>query len=349
MAFTTLFRPVACLAVFLITVTAAGRAQSGRVGHLTLREQEVPRRLVGYGLVVGLEGTGDATFSAFDGATYTVQTVTNLLKRFGIEVPTDRMRLRNVAAVLVTAELSPYLRAGGRFDVQVSSLGDATSLRGGVLWMTPLVEDVGEPPIATAQGPLLLSGVSDDVYSWRGGTAGRIPDGGVLEVERAALPSLDSLRLLLRRPDLGTATRIAAVVNGSFGAGTAEVADPGTVKLTPPAADNIYGFLAAIDTLPISQSSAPRLVVDAQTGTVVAGGGLTVGAAVVSHRGVTLSISDGQAAPASAPGVITADEGATVQEIAAGLHAIGAAPREIAAIFEALRDIGALTAGVVIR
>ena len=132
-----------------------------KIRDLVIADAAVPVRLVGYGLVTGLDGTGDLTIGGRSGG-QTVQSVVNLLRRFDIEVPPALLRTRNVAAVLVTAEVSPYLRAGGRFEVAVSSVGDARSLRGGVLWMTPLVPDVGADAVATAQGPVLISDGGDE-------------------------------------------------------------------------------------------------------------------------------------------------------------------------------------------
>ncbi len=327
--------------------------QTERIGALTVLEHNIPRRLVGYGLVVGLEGTGDQSFSSLAGATHTVQSVVNLLKRFGIDVPPQHMRLRNVAAVLVTAEASPYLRPGARFEVQVSSVGDATSLRGGVLWTTALVEDVGRPIVATAQGPVLVADRGERRFLRQEGTSARIPDGGVLEVESGSVAPTDSVRLFLKRPSLTTATRIANAVNAAFGAGVASVEDPGAVRLRSGAssADTLFAFLAAVDTLAVDFVRESRIIVDASAGTVVSGGDLAIGPAVVSHHGITLAITSAapQAGGPLVPGVVTVTEGATVQEIAAGLHAAGARAVEIGAIFEALRDVGALHATVVIR
>ena len=341
--------------VLLVSVvTQPLGAQTERIGNLTVHQSDIPRRLLGYGLVLGLEGTGDESFGTRAGAIHTVQSVSNMLERFGIHVPPDQLRLRNVAAVTVTAEVSPYMRAGTRFDIQIASAGDARSLRGGVLFITPLVEEVDGPVVATGQGPILLSENSDDGrFRLRGGTAGRIPDGGIIEVDLAPPPLSDSVVLMLRRPDLGLAVRIAEAINTSVGAGTAAVVDPGAISLNSQgqAADNVYTLLAAIDTLPVTTQSASLLVVDGQTGTVVAGGALSVGGAVVSQGGITLSITATGTAPGAVPGpgVVSAAEGASVQEIAAGLHMAGATPREIAAIFEALRDVGALNARVVVR
>ena len=340
------------MAALALVVASPLRAQSARIADLTTRAGEVPRRLVGYGLVVGLDGTGDRSFGGFAGETPTVRSIVNLLKRFNVVVPPQTMISRNVAAVLVTAEASPFLRSGGRFEVQVSSLGDATSLRGGVLWITPLVSDPNQPPVGTAQGPLLVS-TDDGRVSQRRGTSGRIPDGAILEVDPPA-SSAPASRLVLRRPDLGTATRISEAINTAFGAGSARVEDPGAVGLTPKqqAADSVMGFLAALDTLSIMQLAPSRILINSRDGTVVAGGDVRVGPAAVSHRGITLRVGapGGAAEPSGGgQGVLAVAAGATVQEVAAGLHAAGATSQEIASVFEALREVGAVTAQVAVQ
>ena len=257
-----------------------------------------------------------------------------------------------MAAVLVTAEVSPYLRPGGRFEIHVSSLGDARSLRGGVLWMAPLVPDAGADPVATAQGALLLSeGVGGrDGYVVE--TTARIPAGGVLEgdLPRPAFASVS--RLLLREPELGTATRIAAAINASLGGGSASVEDPGSVALAL-AGEDRAGDLARISELLVQPDRPARVVIDGRDGTVVAGGGLTVGEATVSHGAVTLSIGEGDAAAAggglATPGDIRVPSGTSVQQVAAALYAVQTPPAEVAAIFESLRAIGAIAAEVSIR
>jgi flagellar P-ring protein precursor FlgI len=349
-------------------------AQSARIADLTTRPGDLPRRLVGYGLVVGLDGSGDRSFGGFNGETPTVRSVVNLLQRFGIQVPSEQLVARNVAAVLVTAEASPYLRAGGRFEVQVSSLGDATSLRGGVLWITPLVSDPNEPPVATAQGPVLVSNDENGRVQLRRGNSARIPDGGVLEIDPPVIARAGAPKLLLRRPDLGQAARIAGAINAAFGAGTAAVEDPGSITLMPGPgrADSLMGFLAAVDTLPVVQALPARIIINARDGTVVAGGDVRVSAAAVSHHGLTLKIGGSAATPramgaapagdplaagappgAGAPngggGTLSLEPGVTVQEVAAGLHAAGATSQEVAAIFDALREVGAVTAQVSVR
>jgi flagellar P-ring protein FlgI len=332
-----------------------------RVGDLVTHTGTVPRRLIGYGLVMGLEGTGDRSFGAANGVTPTVRSIANALRRFGLEVPPERLRPRNVAAVIVTGEASPYLRAGGRFEVQVSSIGDATSLRGGVLWITPLLTDPDQPPVATAQGPLLLAD-EDLRYASRRGNAARIPEGAVLEIDPPT-PGPLAPRLLLRKPDLATAQRVAQAVNAAIGDTVAKVDDPGSITLNPggKGADNLVSLLAALDTVPVRVVPDSRIIIDGRSGTVVTGGTVRVAAATVSHKGITLRIGGPATAspapdttarpsrPAAASGLLEVTDGATVQEVAAGLHAAGAQPQEIAAMFAALRDVGAIGAEVVIR
>jgi flagellar P-ring protein precursor FlgI len=338
------------LALALVGAPSTLSAQV-RVGDLTTRTGEVPVRLVGYGLVVGLDGSGDRSFGTATGSVQTVRSVVNLLRRFNIEVPPERLRLRNVAAVLVTAEVSPFLRPGGRFEVQVASMGDATSLRGGVLWMTPLVANPDEAPLGTAQGAMPVQ--VDDRGRWgnRGASSGRIVDGGLLELALPAVAPVTEPRLLLRTPDYPLAARVAAAVNAAFADSTvATVEDPGSVRLRAPggATDNLPAFLASVDTIPVTVPTVSRIIIDARSGVVVAGGEVRVGPAVVSLKGITVRVGD---APPDTPtqGLVSVGPQATVRDIAAGLQAIGAAPGEVAAVFDGLRAAGAITAMVVVR
>lgn len=335
---------LACVSALL---PASARAQQVRVGDLTIVESNVPVRLMGYGLVVGLDGTGDRAIGSF-GARHTVQSVVNLLRNFGIEVPASVLRTRNVAAVLVTAEASPWLRPGGRFDVQVASVGDAASLRGGVLWATPLVPGPGEAALATAQGPLLLS----EGVAARGGysveTSARVPDGALLLADLPRTGETGS-RLLLREPNMGTAVRIAESINAGIGENTARVEDPGAIVLT--LADTAAGtatMLSRIADLTVERQATPQVLVDTRDGTVVVGGSALVGPGVVSHGGLTLTVGATRTDPPS-PGEVRVTPGASVQDVAAALHAVGAPPTVIAAIFESLQKVGALTAEVRVR
>lgn len=345
----TLLAAAALCASAFSTAGNTLHGQQTRISDLTIQEAEIPVRLVGYGLVVGLDGTGDRAIGGSAGG-HTVQSVANLLRRFEIEVPAQVLRTRNVAAVLVTAEISPYLRPGGRFEISVSSLGDARSLRGGVLWMTPLVADAGELPLATAQGPLILSEGGAPRGAGVVETTARIPSGGLLEFEFDRPDYTSSSRLLLRQPDLGTATRIAVAVNAEFGEGVAMIEDPGSIYLDlPEAAPARFTALTRVGELRIEPNRPTRIVIDSRDGTIVAGGELAVGAALVSHGVVTLNIGDDEEEDGMTSGDLRVPAGTSAQQIAAALHAFQTPPAEIAAIFESLREIGALSAEVVIR
>jgi flagellar P-ring protein FlgI len=313
---------------------------------------------------VGLDGTGDRGTGA-QGAGMTVQSVVNLLRNFNVEVPVEMMRTRNVAAVLVTAEVSPYLRSGGRFDVHVSSLGDARSLRGGVLWMTPLVAEAGGRPLAAAQGALVISEAADPRDRYAAPTVettARLPMGGQLESDLPRPAFAGASRLLLKEPDVGTASKIAAAINGALGPKSATVEDPGAVALALPDSGDRALLLARVRDLSVTPDRVARLVIDGRDGTVVAGGDMKVGEAVVSHGVVTLTIGK-DTAPAGAPvadgakngaesqtpGDVRIPVGTSVQKVAAALHAVQTPAAEIAAIFMALREVGALSAEVVVR
>lgn len=345
---------LAALSVILLRGAPLG-GQEVRIQDLTLGSHDVPTRLMGYGLVVGLDGTGDRVIGGFSSG-HTVRSVANLLRRFDVEVPEQLLRTRNVAAVLVTSEVSPYLRPGGRFEVHVSSLGDAVSLRGGVLWLTPLVPDIGAIPVATAQGPLLISEGADGPRgnSYVVETTARIPDGGILEQPLPTPNFAESSVLYLRDPNLLNATRISEAINGALGDGTAQVVDPGAVALNfgDGAADDRAMLLAQIGELGVSPQRVARVIIDGRSGTVVAGGSLQVGEAVVSHGSMTLSVGgtppDGEQGPAI-PGDVRMEPGVSVQDVAAALHAVAAPPSAIGAIFTSLREVGAIRAEVLVR
>lgn len=354
--------------VALLSAAPGARAQETTVGTLTSLDRDVPTRLQGYGIVVGLDGTGDRTISGYAGG-HTARSVANLLRRFGVTVPEDVLRTRNVAAVLVTAQLSSYHRPGAEFEVKVASVGDAVSLKGGVLWTTPLVARPGGDPVATAQGPVVISDGVTQAGEYPVETSARIPDGGLLRtnLQRPTLSSVAELNL--RRPNLGTATRIAEAINQEFGDGTASVRDPGAVRLSPPDGESgsRASFLSRVRDLRVTPDREARIVIDGRDGTVVAGGGLTVSEAVVSHAGMTLTVGpDGgantgggggtsgggaQGGPpgGDVPGAVQVASGATVQEVASALHAVAASPSAIATIFESLQEVGAISSEVTVR
>ena len=359
----------ALLALFFLSSPV--RAQDTRIRDLTVEDRAVPVRLMGYGIVVGLDNTGDRVSGGRAGG-MTVTSVVNLLRRFDIEIPSDVVRMRNVAAVLVTAEVSPYLRAGGKFEVHVSSVGDARSLRGGVLWMTPLLADVGGKPVASAQGAMLVSQGENNSYraSYSAENSARIPTGGLLETDMPRPQFASTSRLVLREPDVGTASRIAVAINKVLGDSTARVEDPGAIALVFKADEkrDRATLLSAIRDIMVRPDRPSRLVINARDGSIVAGGEITVSDAVVSHGGVTLSIGavtasdtaavavprDSAAArraptPRAPGGELRVASGTPVTRIAAALHAMQTPAAEIAAIFESLRTVGALAAEIVIR
>lgn len=346
-----IMRTLIAAGVLLLLMPATAQAQNDvKIRDLTSAEGAVPVRLVGYGLAVGLDNTGDRALGG-QTAGPTVQSVINILRRFNVEVPAEYIRMRNVAAVLVTAEVSPYLRPGGRFEVQISSIGDARSLRGGTLFMTPLVADPNGPPLGAAQGTLLVSeGGATTRYAVTHETSARIPTGGVLEANLPRPAMTAQSRLFLREPDLGTATKIAAAINGAIGEKTATVEDEGSVMVSLGDSLATPLAMAKIRDLAIAPEARPRLIIDGRDGTVVAGGDIVVGAATVSHGAITLAI--GNVAPddtAAVPGSVRLPAGLPVQRVAAALHAVQTPVNEIAAIFAALREVGAITAEVIVR
>ena len=239
-------------------------------------------------------------------------------------------------------------RSGGRFEVHVSSVGDARSLRGGVLWMTPLLSDVGGEPMASAQGPLLMAdngfGRASSIEN-----SGRIPTGGLLEADLPRPKFEASSKLLLREPDVTMASRIATAINKEMGDGTATVEDPGAIALTfKNDKDERATTFAKIQDLRIQPQRIARLIIDGRDGTIVTGGELTVGEATVSHGGITITVGANDTTAVS-PGNLRMAPGTPVTRVAAALHAVQAPPAEIAAIFESLRAIGAIAAEVVVR
>jgi flagellar P-ring protein precursor FlgI len=351
-SFLTLRGTLLAVCALFLAAYAASAQSTVPIRDLIIENHAAPVRLVGYGIVTGLTGTGDQTSSGRTSA-HTVQSIASLLKRFDIAVPPQLLRTRNVAAVLVTAEVSPWLRAGGRFDVSVSSVGDARSLRGGVLWMTPLIAEVGGAPYATAQGAMVLddppqSGGRRRVMTIEG--SGRVPSGGAMEIDLPRPGPVSSGRLLLRQPDIGTASRIAAVIDSAIGAGTASVEDPGSVRLAV-ADSNAAATLARVAELRVAPVRPARIIIDSRQGTVVAGGDLTIGPGVVSVGGVTVTIGESPAdtAQQSESGAVAIRSGSKVQDLAAVLSAVRTPAHVIAQVFEALRQAGAISAEVVAR
>jgi flagellar P-ring protein precursor FlgI len=362
---------IAATVTALVSVSPSLLAGPGsRLKDIATLQGIVATPLVGYGLVVGLNKTGDKRQTIFS-----TQTLSNMLSRFGVTVSGDAMTVENLAAVLVTAELAPYQRAGARVDVTASSIGDARSLQGGTLLPTSLKGPDGEM-VALAQGPLSLGGFGvgsgGNAVVVNHLTVGRIPGGAIVESATAApMPKLDLLTFALHEPDFITASRVAAAINDHLGPGAARVIDPGSVTVQVPAKfkDIVPELMAELEVLPVETDVVARVVINERTGTVVVGGNVRVTAAAVAHGNLSVRITTrydvSQPLPYSAgqtqvvpnrnidvhegtAKLITLPDGTTLDEVASALNALGASPRDIIAIVQALKAAGALRAEIVI-
>ncbi len=330
-------------------------------------------QLIGYGLVVGLDGTGDQTTQT----PFTVQSLNNMLTQLGL-TPDEgaNPQLQNAASVMVTADLPPFAKPGQEIDVTVSSMGNADSLRGGTLLMTPLKGADGET-YGIAQGNLIVGG-----FDAEGGdgssitvnvpSVGRIPNGATVEREvPTAFASGDTVTLDLNRPDFTTATRLTETVNETFGAGTARALDGSSVQVRAPSdPSQRVSFVAELENLPVERGEAPaRVIVNSRTGTVVIGSSVQVSPAAVSHGSLTVTITESpevvQPLPL-APGetaiqpetdiaieednnpMFLFDAGTSLDEIVRAVNNVGAAPSDLVAILQALREAGSLRAELVV-
>ncbi|MCS7082533.1 MAG: flagellar basal body P-ring protein FlgI [Bacteroidota bacterium] len=371
----------ALMAALLLLLGSAPRATAqgqSRIKDVALLQGVAPVELIGYGLVTGLDRTGDRTLSR-RGGQFTVQAVANMLRHFGIAVDPNLLVTRNVAAVMVTAELSPLQPKGSRIDVTVSSLGDATSLFGGVLLLTPLINPADGQVYATAQGPLVVGGIQAEaavgVFSSRTGRnhvlTGRVIGGGVVQRDLPlALKPEQPVRFLLKEPDLSTAHRIAEAINKAALGAQAKVLHGGAIEVAIEAGRDWFGTLAAIEALPVAVDAPARVVINERTGTVVAGGEVRIGPAMVAHGNIRIQTqvtpAVSQPAPFSPQGqtvvvpvpesqlreepgrVFVLQPNTTVADLAAALNAVGVSPRDIVAIFQALARAGALRAEIVV-
>jgi flagellar P-ring protein FlgI len=362
----------------LLTAVAAGQAPQAVAPRAAVRVKDVARLdgyqpvpLIGYGLVIGLNKTGDRRQTIFS-----AQTLANMLQRFGVVVASDQIKVENVAAVMVTAELPPFIRAGARLDVVASSVGDARSLQGGTLLATPLRGPDGAVA-AIAQGPLSIGGFGGG----KGGntvqvnhlTTGRVPGGGMVQVgQKAELKPADRIVLTVADPDFTTATRLARAVSAELGTGAAQVIDPASVAVKVPEQYRaaLPELMARIEPLSLEVDAPARVVINERTGTVVVGTDVRVGAAAVAHGNLSVRISTkynvSQPAPLSQKGetmvtpeervdvsegsaqLVALEEGTTLQAVVKALNALGATPRDIIAIMQALKAAGALRAELVI-
>lgn len=328
-------------------------------------------QLFGYGLVVGLNGTGDK-----QGTEFTIQSLTNMLSKLGINVDPNQVKVKNVAAVMVTAELPPFARPGMRLDVLVSSLGDAKSLQGGTLLMTPLAGVDGET-YALAQGPISTGGFSagagGDQNTKNHPTVGTVPSGAVVEKEVIVpFQKRERLHFVLVDPDFATSEAVARAMNAAIGTDVAFPEDSRTVMVDVPEPyqSRIVDYIARLETLEVAVDTPARVVVNERTGTVVMGENVRISTVAVSHGGLSVVIQEeidvSQPAPFSRSGETTTvknrdvfveedeshlmvlPEGVSLGEVVRALNAVGVTPRDLIAILQAMRSAGALSAELVI-
>jgi len=325
-------------------------------------------QLFGYGLVVGLDGTGDSRQTRF-----TTQTLSNLLNKEGIVVSAQSIQVKNTAAVMVTANLPPFARIGSRIDVTVSSMGDAASLQGGVLLFTPLKAPNGQV-YAAGQGPVSIGGfavrTSTSSVQKNQPTAGRIPAGAIVEKEvNFTLQGRDRLRLLLHDGDFTTASRLASLINRSMSADLAIPLDNRAVEiLVPdPYRRNVVDFITQIENQELEIDRVAKVILNEKTGTIIFGKEVKIAPVTIVHGSLTVQVgteyaisqpgafSNGETAVVPNQTVevgeqvadsVTIPEGATIEEIVRGLNAIGATPRDVLAIIQAIKAAGALQSEV---
>jgi len=350
---------------------AAPMAYAGtRIKDITDFEGVRENQLVGYGLVVGLAGTGDSLRNS----AFTRQSLEAMLERLGVAAAGANLNTRNVAAVMVTANLPPFASQGSRIDVTVSALGDARSLAGGQLLVTPLM-GADQQVYAVAQGPLAIGGFSASGQSGssvtRGvPTAGRIASGALVEREiHFDIAAQRELRLALRNPDFTTAQRIAAAINHLVGADAARATNPGSVVLSRPSeyAGDMVSLVSQIENLEVEVDTAARIVIDESSGIVVMGENVKVSTVAIAQGNLTISIQEdpfvSQPAPLSRGetvvvpstgvnveeeegGLVMVPGGVPLRQLVNGLNALGVTPRDMISILQALKAAGAIQAEI---
>lgn len=354
----------------MILLTASG-AQAVRIKDIASFEGVRDNQLMGYGLVVGLNGSGDS-----DQTRIQTQSVVNMLERMGISTTINDIKVKNVAAVMVTATLPPFSKQGNRLDVLVSSLGDAKSIAGGTLIMTPL-KGADSQVYAVAQGSVLTNSFA---FGGQGATAqknhptaGRVPNGALVERELPNnLTGKSILRLNLNVSDFTTASRIAAVINDKFQSAVAVCKDPGSVALTIPEAysSRTVEFVAAMETLEVKPDVQAKVVLNERTGTIVMGESVRISTVAVTHGSLSLVIKEtpqvSQPAPLSKTGetkvvprtdlkveeenrrLMVMQEGVSIGDVVRALNLLGVTPRDLISILQAVKAAGALQADLLI-
>lgn len=361
-----------CLATVGLFAGHSAQAESSRIKDLASVEGVRQNQLVGYGLVVGLNGSGDT----LNNSPFTKQSLTAMLERLGVNTKGANLRTANVAAVMVTADLPAFGRRGSRIDVTVSALGDAKSLQGGTLLVTPLMGASGEI-YAVAQGSVAIAGFQAEgaAASLTRGvpTVGRIANGALIEQEiDYQFKDTRTVRLALRNPDFTTGRRIASAINDFMAAQTAEPTDPSTVSVTIPKTfkGNMVQLLTEIEQLRVDPDQVARVVIDERSGVIVMGKDVRVSTVAIAQGNLTISVTETPLV--SQPGPFSGDaaqtvvvlrtqiqvdqgdknklavikDGVTLKELVDGLNALGIGPRDIISILQAIKAAGALQAEI---
>jgi flagellar P-ring protein precursor FlgI len=360
--------------IAIVLLAGVSMALGGtRVKDLVMISGARDNQLVGYGLVAGIAGDGDKNL------VFTVQSIANMLQRFGITVPPATLQSKNVAAVIVTADIHPFAKVGARIDVNVSSLGDAKTLQGGVLLQTPLLGANGKM-FAVAQGALSIGGFAAGAGGAGGATVqknhptvAQIIGGALVEFEiPTSVVRENCLELLLREPDFTSAARLAEAVNQTF-TNSAQALDSTTVRVRIPEGleTAVVDFIARLEAIEVVPDTPARIVINERTGTIVANSRIRISSCAVSHGNLTINIAStldvSQPNPLSNTGetvviprtettvtetkasLVPLPELPTVERVAASLNALGVTPRDIMAIFQAMKQAGALQAELLIR
>ncbi|MBB5047537.1 flagellar P-ring protein precursor FlgI [Rhodopseudomonas rhenobacensis] len=352
-----------------MTLSCTGAGATSRIKDLANIEGVRQNQLIGYGLVVGLNGTGDT----LNNIPFTKQSLQAMLERMGVNIRGATIRTGNVAAVMVTGNLPPFGTQGTRMDVTVSALGDAKNLTGGTLLVTPLLGADGNV-YAVAQGSVAINGFQAEGAAasiTRGvPTVGRIANGAIIEREiEFALNRLPNARLALRNPDFTTAKRIAAAINDFVGAKSAEPIDPSTVQLSIPAEfkGNVVAFLTEIEQLQVEPDLAAKIVIDERSGIIVMGRDVRVATVAVAQGNLTVTISESPQVSQPNPlargrTVVTPNtkigvtedgkklalvkDGVSLQQLVDGLNGLGIGPRDLIGILQAIKAAGAIQADI---
>jgi flagellar P-ring protein FlgI len=355
------------LAIVALAACAGPAAAASRVKDIVAIEGVRDNQLVGYGLVVGLQGTGDSLRNS----AFTKQSIQGMLERLGVNTRDANLNTKNVAAVMVTANLPAFAAAGSRLDATVSSIGDAKSLLGGTLLVTALSGADGET-YAVAQGSIVTGGFSAEGSSGSSvtkgvPTAGRIANGATVEREVAfRMRDMRQVRLTLRNPDFTTALRIAEAVNGRF-PGSARADNPTIVTVAPPQGADMVGFLTAIEQLPVEVDTPAKVVIDEASGVIVMGENVRVSTVAIAQGSLTISVQETPQVSQPEPlgdgetvvvprSEVTAEEtgkemrilknGASLATLVEGLNALGVGPRDLISILQTLKAAGALQAEI---